>query len=119
MPGEGHLAGPAPTPQQEADALFGMGMARRIAELDIGQSIVVHDQRVLCVEGFKGTNECIRSGGGKPYPATLCKVTKPGHDMRFDVPCLGPATIRNCARANIRHVVFEADRTILFRRQEI
>ena len=119
MPGEGHLAGPAPTPQQEADALFGMGMARRIAELDIGQSIVVHDQRVLCVEGFKGTNECIRSGGGKPYPATLCKVTKPGHDMRFDVPCLGPATIRNCARVNIRHVVFEAGRTILFRRREI
>lgn len=119
MPGEGLLAGPAPSAEQQEDALYGMEAAKRIAALDIGQSLIVHGRSVLCVEAFKGTNECIRQGGGKPYPATLCKVTKPGHDMRFDVPCLGLTTVQHCLRANISHIVFEAHRTILFQKEQI
>lgn len=119
MPGEGHLAGPAPTAEQMAEARYGLHIAREIARLDIGQSIVVHGQQVLCIEAFKGTNECLRSGGGRAFPVTLCKVTKPGHDMRFDVPCIGLGTIRNCLRYNVRHIVIEAGRTIVFQREEV
>ncbi|MBR4108408.1 MAG: UDP-2,3-diacylglucosamine diphosphatase LpxI [Akkermansia sp.] len=119
LPGEGHLAGPLPTPQQMEEARFGLSQAREIARLDIGQSIIVHGQTVVCVEGFKGTNECLHAGGHRPYSVTLCKVTKPGHDMRFDVPCIGLGTIRNAIKANVRHIVFEAGRTILFQREEV
>lgn len=119
LPGSGHLAGPAPTRKQLEEAHHGMCLAREIARLDIGQSLIVHDQEVVCVEAYKGTNECIRSGGGRPYPVTLCKVTKPGHDMRFDVPCIGVTTIRHCIRYNVRHICFEAGRTILFQQDEV
>lgn len=119
LPGPGHLAGPAPTPEQMDEAAFGLTKAREIARLDIGQSIIVHGHTVVCVEAFKGTNECLHSGGHRPHSVTLCKVTKPGHDMRFDVPCIGTGTIRNAIKANVRHIVFEAHRTILFQRDEV
>lgn len=120
LPGEGHLAGPAPTPEQMAEAHHGMQLAREIARLDIGQSLMVRGMEVTCVEAFKGTNECIKNGGGTAErPVTLCKVTKPGHDMRFDVPCLGLRTIQHCVNHHVRHIVFEAHRTILFQKQAV
>jgi len=119
MPPAGHLAGPPPTPEQMEEARHGLNLAREIARMDIGQSLVVHGQDVLCVEGYKGTNECLRSGGFRGFPVTLCKVTKQGHDMRFDVPCIGADTIRHCIRAGVNHVVFEARRTILLQKEEV
>lgn len=120
LPGEGHLAGPAPTEAQMTEARHGMQLAREIARLDIGQSLIVRGNEVTCVEAFKGTNECIQNSEGTPQaPVTLCKVTKPGHDMRFDVPCLGLRTIQHCVRHHVRHIVFEAHRTILFQKQAV
>ena len=119
MPGVGHIAGPLASPEQMEEARHGLVLAREIARLDIGQSLVVHGRQAVCVEAFKGTNECLREGGGRPYATTLCKVTKPGHDMRFDVPCIGLDTIRHCVRFNVRHIVIEAGRTILFQREKV
>lgn len=119
MAAEGLLAGPAPTAEQVRAVRFGMPMAQQIARLDIGQSIIVQGERVVCVEAYKGTNECIESGGHRGVPVTLCKVTKPGHDMRFDVPCIGLSTIRHCLKAGVSHIAFEAGRTILFQRAAV
>lgn len=119
LPGAGHLAGPVPSAEQLDEARFGLSQAREIARLDIGQSIIVHGHSVVCVEAFKGTNECLHAGGHREYPVTLCKVTKPGHDMRFDVPCIGTGTIRNAIKAKVNHIVFEANRTILFQKEEV
>ncbi len=119
MPQAGQLAGPTPTATQQREVGLGMPLARHIARLDIGQSLIMQGERVACVEGYKGTNECIESGGHRAEPVTLCKVTKPGHDMRFDVPCIGLGTIRHAIRAKVGQVAFEAGRTILFQRAEV
>lgn len=120
LPGELHLAGPALSSQQHEEALHGMRLAREIARLDIGQSLIVRGRNVTCVEAFKGTNECINNGSGRAEaPVMLCKVTKPGHDMRFDVPCIGLRTIYHCIRGHVKTIVFEAKRTILFQKQAV
>ncbi len=119
MPGEGLIAGPAPTEAQLREADHGLELAREIARLDIGQSLIVQGERVMCVEAFKGTNECLQAGGHRREPVTLCKVTKPGHDLRFDVPCIGLSTIRNCIDARVNHIVIEAGRTIIFQREAV
>ena len=120
LPAAGHLAGPAPTPAQMEEATHGLQLAREIARLDIGQSLIVRGKNVTCVEAYKGTNECIKhSEGTAQNPVTLCKVTKPGHDMRFDVPCIGLRTIEHCVRHHVTHIVFEAKRTILFQKQAV
>ncbi len=119
MPQEGHVSGPALDATILKAARAGMRMAREIARLDIGQSLIVHEGKALCVEAYKGTNECIQEGGFRDFSPILCKVTKPGHDMRFDVPCVGIGTIRHCAQAGIKTVIIEAGKTMLLQAEEV
>ncbi len=121
MPPEGLVAGPRPSEAMLALARRGMVHASTIADLDIGQSLVMQGEHVLCVEGYKGTNECIAQSITSDFVGEkiLCKITKHGHDMRFDVPCIGIGTLRHCLRAGIRHLVIEADRTIMLQSEQV
>lgn len=115
LPPAGHVAGPAPKDRDSTDAEFGFKIAKESSRLDIGQSVVVRRGTVLAVEAFEGTNECIRRGGalGKGKHVTLVKVSKPNQDFRFDVPVIGPDTIKNCASSGIQQIVIEAGCTLL------
>jgi len=114
LPAAGHVAGPALTKRQREDAERAMITARRIAAMDIGQTIVVRHGTVLAVEAFEGTNECIKRGGalGRGEAMTI-KVSKPGQDFRFDVPVIGATTIRTAAESGIKAIIIEAGRTLL------
>lgn len=116
----GHIAGPVLKPKEMADAAFGMKIARETSRLDIGQTVVVRRGTVLAVEAFEGTNECIQRGGalGKGQ-ATVVKVSKPGQDMRFDVPVVGTQTIETAAAAGIRLIAVEAAKTLLLEKSEV
>jgi DUF1009 family protein len=60
--------------------------------------VVVKNGTVLAVEAFEGTNEAVKRGGALGRGgATMVKVSKPNQDMRFDVPVVGPDTIRTAA----------------------
>mgnify|MGYP003340448185 CR=1 FL=1 len=121
MPGAGHVAGPTPSALQMEDVAFGFRIAREVARLDIGQSVVVKEGTVLAVEGFEGTDACLERGGGlagKSGGAVAIKLAKRGHDVRFDLPCVGPRTVETCARAGIRVLAFEATMTVLLDRPE-
>jgi DUF1009 family protein len=117
---KGHIAGPVRKPKEMADIEFGMKIARETSRLDIGQTVVVRRGTVLAVEAFEGTNECIKRGGalGKGM-ATVVKVSKPGQDMRFDVPVVGPQTIEIAADAGIRIIAVEAGKTLLLEKAEV
>src|SRR5580658_7680965 len=99
---------------------FGFGMAKEISRLEIGQTVVVKEGTVLAVEGFEGTDACLRRGGelagGKG--ALAVKVAKEKHDLRFDLPCVGARTVEACQAARISALVFEADKTLLLERPE-
>jgi DUF1009 family protein len=75
----------------------------------------VRDGTVLAVEAFEGTNKCVRRGGdlGKGKDVKLVKVSKPGQDLRFDVPVVGPDTILACQEAGVSAVVIEARQTLV------
>ena len=110
----GQIAGPKLKEREEEDIAFGFAIARQLSALDVGQTIVVKNGTVLAVEAFEGTNEAIRRGGllGKKN-AIVIKVTKPNQDMRFDVPVIGPETLRVADEAKIRAIAVEAGRTLL------
>ena len=98
-----------------------MRIAKETSRLDIGQSVVVREGTVLAVEAFEGTDGCIRRGGelARGRKAMLVKVSKPGQDLRFDVPVVGPGTVRSCRQAGVGAIVVEAHRTLLLGREEI
>ncbi len=110
----GPIAGPRTKPRHLADLEFAFGIAKEVSRLDIGQTVVVKNGTVLAVEGFEGTDECIRRGGvlGRGE-ATMVKVSKPGQDMRFDVPVIGTRTLETAAQAGIARIGLEAGKTLL------
>jgi UDP-2,3-diacylglucosamine hydrolase len=120
MPGAGFVLGPALTEVQREDAGFGFRIAKEISRLEIGQTVVVKEGTVLAVEGFEGTDACLRRGGelagGKG--AIAVKVAKEKHDLRFDIPCVGARTVEACQSARISALVFEAEKTLLLEKAE-
>ena len=104
----------------EGDAEFAFRIARRSAELDIGQCLAVKDRDIMAVEAMEGTDKMIRRAGVlcRSGGWTLAKVARPEQDMRFDVPTIGPETIRRLKSARAACVVLEAARTLLLDKPE-
>ncbi|MFZ4774964.1 MAG: LpxI family protein [Terrimicrobiaceae bacterium] len=118
--GKGHLAGPPMKPRHLGDLEFGFRIARESSRLDIGQTVIVKNGTVLAVEAFEGTNEAIRRGGqlGRSG-STMVKVSKPGQDLRFDVPVVGTKTLETAAEAKIHAIGVEAGATLLLDRAKV
>ncbi len=116
----GLIAGPKLSRREEEDVDFGWKIAKDIAGLDIGQTVIVKNGTVVAVEAFEGTNDAIQRGGALARKdAIMVKVAKPNQDMRFDVPVIGVETIGIAAEAKIRVIAIEAQKTLLLERDAI
>ncbi len=120
LAGKGLLFGPKPRSAQLRDMDFGFSHAKGIAGLDIGQTVVVQDGAVLAVEAIEGTDEAIRRGGGLGNgKAIVVKVAKPEQDLRFDVPAIGPDTLRTMHESGCKAIAVEAGLTLLLEREQL
>lgn len=120
LAGVGHLAGPRAVRHLPAEIAFGWPLAKAVARLHIGQSVVVRKGTVMAVEGFDGTDATLKRGGklaGKE--AVAIKVTSPAQDMRFDVPVIGPQTILAAAEGQVGTLVVEAKKTLILQLEEV
>ena len=117
---EGALTRRTLNSRERADVEFGRPIAHRIALMDIGQTVVVRDRAVVAVEAMEGTDAAILRAGelAGRKDLTVIKVSKPGQDMRFDVPVVGPSTIRHMADAGATALVLDAQRTLIIEREQ-
>src|SRR6266513_3794595 len=116
----GLVAGPKLSRREQEDVDLGWKIAKEIARLDIGQTVIVKNGTIVAVEAFEGTNDAIRRGGSlASRGAIMVKVAKPNQDMRFDVPVIGVETIRIAAEAKLRVIAIEAGKTLLLERDAI
>ena len=116
-----------PTEDEARDVEYGLGVARRIAGYDLGQTVVIAARACVAVEAMEGTDATIlRAGelmrglgdaGTLSRGLTVVKVAKPQQDMRFDVPVVGVATVRAMAAGGATCLCVEAGRTLLFDRE--
>lgn len=120
MPPKGFQFGPNVSDELRADVDLGFRIAKETSRLEIGQTVVVKNGTVLAVEGFEGTDKCLARGGelaGKNGGAVAVKVARENHDLRFDIPCLGPQTLETCASARISVLAFEAGQSLLLEQE--
>jgi UDP-2,3-diacylglucosamine hydrolase len=116
MAGPGFALGKQLSDDESVDVRLGFRIAKEISRLEIGQTAVVKGGTVLAVEGFEGTDKALARGGelaGKSGGAVAVKVAKEQHDLRFDIPCVGPRTLEVCAASGVRVLAFEVGRTLL------
>ena len=117
---KGLIAGAKLSRAEEDDVDLGWNVAKEMARLDIGQTIIVKNGTVLAVEAFEGTNDAIKRGGALAREAAvMIKVAKPNQDMRFDVPVIGIETIKVAAEAKLRVIAVEAGKTLLLERDKV
>ncbi len=114
----GKLTRKGPSRAEKRDIEFGFKMAKEIGALGIGQTVVVKDRDIMAVEAIEGTDEAILRGGllaGEG--AVVVKVSRPGQDMRFDVPVVGPDTLSVMVRSKVRVLALEAAHSIFLDRE--
>ncbi len=120
LPGPAILTKRKPSKQEQDDIRFGFFIAKNLAGLDVGQTVVVKKKTVCALEAVEGTDETILRGGklGKKN-VVVVKVAKPHQDMRFDVPVVGTATLEKLREANASVLAIEAGRTLLLEQDEL
>jgi UDP-2,3-diacylglucosamine hydrolase len=121
LPAPGLLTRRAPSSEESTDMEYGLHVARHLAAMDIGQTVVVSGRACVAVEAMEGTDETIaraaRIAEGKPL--VVVKVSKPAQDMRFDVPVVGLPTIAAMKSAGATALALDAERTLLFDREAL
>ena len=119
LPSKGILTQKTPSKTIQKDISFGTEIAKGIARLDIGQTVVVKNGSVVAVEAMEGTDETIKRAGiigGKGI--VVVKVSKPKQDFRFDVPVIGLKTIQTMADASASAMAIDAEKTLFFDQEE-
>jgi len=121
LPDAGVLTRRKPSQEECADMAYGLSLARNIAAMDIGQTIVVSSQACIAVEAMEGTDETIARAAriAVGSPLVVVKVSKPKQDMRFDVPVVGLPTIATMKASGATALAIDAQRTLLFDREAL
>jgi DUF1009 family protein len=113
----GPMARRHPDREERRDIEYGERVARTLAGMDLGQTAVVKHRAAVALEAMEGTDETIRRAGriaGKG--TTVVKVSKPGQDMRFDVPVVGAGTLAAMREAGSRVLAVDAAKTLIIDR---
>lgn len=118
IPSAGTLSAREPDEREMADIRRGHEAALALGRVDVGQTAVVKDGMVLAVEAFEGTNAAIKRGGALGgRGAVVVKVAREGHDMRFDIPVFGHATIKRLVRSRCTALAVQAGRAVFLERE--
>ncbi|HET6144832.1 MAG TPA: UDP-2,3-diacylglucosamine diphosphatase LpxI [Candidatus Acidoferrales bacterium] len=121
IPAPGVLTRRKPDEREAADIAYGMEIAKQIAGLDLGQTVVIRDRACVAVEAMEGTDEAIERAARVVDSGSLVvvKVSKPRQDMRFDVPVIGLKTVEVMQRCRVSALAMDAGRTLLFDRAQV
>lgn len=115
--GSGLQAGPQPTAGQLRDLDLAFEIIRALGAFDVGQAVAVRDGTVAAIEAIEGTDAALRRAAALAGPGlVVAKAAKPGQDLRFDRPAIGPGTVELLAELGAAILGVEAGRTLVLER---
>ena len=119
IPTEGILTKSKPTKAEMEDIEYAHEIASQLARFDIGQTVIVKDKTIIAIEAVEGTDEAIRRAGKLVDGGfTVVKMARPAQDAKFDVPLVGPDTIKTIAQNKGRVLALEQKKTFLMSKDE-
>lgn len=98
-----------PTSRDKHDIERAIEVSHTIGAADIGASVVV-DKQVIAVEAAEGTAKMLERvvsmrKDRKRISGVFAKMTKPGQDLRIDIPAIGVDTVNAVADAKLRGII--------------
>jgi DUF1009 family protein len=118
----GPLGRRTPAKDDAKDIAQGTAVVRALGTLDVGQAAVVARGYVLAVEAAEGTDDMLeraarlRQWGEGKRRGVLVKMSKPGQELRVDLPTIGPKTVELAAKAGLAGIAIEAGRVLIAER---
>ena len=121
LPDPGVLTVRPPSEDEKRDLDYGYKIARELGRLDLGQSVAVADGACVALEAMEGTDAVMERAASlvNGRPLRVVKLAKPNQDLRFDVPVIGPATVRLMSRLSVTALAIEAKKTLMIDREEL
>ncbi|MCS7234278.1 MAG: UDP-2,3-diacylglucosamine diphosphatase LpxI [Synergistetes bacterium] len=117
---QGSFGSREPTPEEWRDISYGFNIAKRMAAMSFGQTVVLKKGAVLAVEAIEGTDEAIKRGaryGGEGI--VVVKVIKEGQDPRYDLPTIGADTLKLLRDVKASCLAVEAGMTVILDKEEV
>lgn len=99
---------------------YALGIAKNVVEFDIGQTVVFKYGTPVAVEAFEGTDRTIKRAAtvcGKEF-IVIKRATK-DQDMRFDVPVIGPRTLKLLAKYKAKALAIHASKTLILDKEKV
>lgn len=98
-----------PTADDKKNIERAIEVSHTIGIADIGASVVV-DKQVIAVEAAEGTAKMLERvvamrAKKRKSSGVFAKMTKPGQDLRIDIPAIGVDTVNAVAAAKLRGIV--------------
>ena len=105
----GVLTRKKPTTTDKKNIKRAIDVSHTIGAADIGASVVV-DNQVIAVEAAEGTARMLdrvveMRAAQKKHSGVFAKMTKPGQDLRIDIPAIGIDTVNAVADAKLNGIV--------------
>lgn len=119
---EGVLTVLKPDEQAMNDMSRGIEVLKALANVDVGQAVVVQEGLVLGVEAIEGTDALIERAGAlqrSGLGGVLVKMAKTHQELRVDLPTIGVETIQNIAKSGLRGIAVEAGRTLILNQPDV
>tara|TARA_B100000686_G_C16641639_1_gene890472 strand:+ start:348 stop:1154 length:807 start_codon:yes stop_codon:yes gene_type:complete len=118
FPPKGNLALRVPSKQELEDIKFGLPIARKLADMEIGQTLIVKNKTVVAVEALEGTDRAIQRGCDLAQGnCVVIKVSRTNQDYRYDSPGIGPQTIRMMSEGSV--LMLEAERVMVVEQEKV
>jgi len=115
----GVLTSSGPSSHAEEQIRYGWDIAKKLADLDIGQTIIVKGNAIVAVEGMEGTDRAIeRAGELAGQGIVAVKVSRSSQDPRIDLPAVGLRTVESLVRAGGQALGFEAKNIPVFQKKK-
>lgn len=120
VPLKGVLTKRSPTKNENEDIKYGREVASKLAEFDVGQTVVIKDKTVIALEAAEGTDDTIKRAGKLVDGAfTVVKMARPDQDARFDIPLVGPDTVKVVIENKGTVLALQEKKTFLMHKEEV
>ncbi len=103
----------------EEDIAFGYKIAKKMADEDIGQTVIIKDKAIVAVEAMEGTNSTIdRAGAIGGEGCVMVKVCRPDQDLKWDIPTVGVNTMEHLSENKFSALAIESEKMFLLEKDE-
>lgn len=115
---KGYIAGRKATKDELDDAEYGFGICKITTPLSFGQTVIVNKRSVVAVEAMEGTDATLLRAGSLCKGGTVTKMMRLDQDERYDIPTVGPNTLRHMAEAKLNCLALHAGWTLIMEKEE-